>query len=232
MEKSEYDELQVDLKQIHMSKSLDDFKENKKKFKKKYEKAHKDVFEYCSKWFDGEWSNWQIFRNKPGQANTNSNIESFNNVIKIDLSRKKLPMKAAINSIFEQVVYYSTEYADFAKVPGFNLKTKELADTLKEKNFKKFKNNRVTYEGTFKGHTSKYVLTFKDNRYVNFCSCECRYFLKHAVCMHLVAFSNFNNMDLFGSRYTRPEKKTNFVIKKKRGRTTGNEKYGKALNKI
>ena len=27
-------------------------------------------------------SNWQIYHNKPGQANTNSNIESFNNVIK------------------------------------------------------------------------------------------------------------------------------------------------------
>ena len=57
-------------------------------------------------------------------------------------------------------------------------------------------------------------------------------FFKACRVLHLVAFSNFNNMDLFGSRYTRPEKKTNFVIKKKRGRTTGNEKYGKALNKI
>ncbi len=57
-----------------------------------------------------------------------------------------------------------------------DLKTKELADTLKEKRFKKFKNNRVTYEGTFKGHTFKYVLTFKDNRYANVCSCDCKYF--------------------------------------------------------
>jgi hypothetical protein len=45
-------------------------------------------------------------------------------VIKIDLKIdfKKLLMKAAINSIFEQVVYNLTEYADFAKIPGFNLK--------------------------------------------------------------------------------------------------------------
>jgi hypothetical protein len=227
MEKNEYDKLQEDLHQIHMSTSAEEYKENKKKFKKKYETQHKGVYDYCLTWFEGNWSNWQIFRNKPGQANTNSNIESFNNVIKVDLSRKRLPMKASINAIFEQIVYYSTEYSEFATIPKYNQTTKELADCLKAKNFKKFKNNRVIYEGVYEGKKSKYTLTFKDDQFVNNCSCECRYFLKHAVCMHLVAFCNLNNMELFGSRYNKPIKNDNFVFKEKRGR----RKYGKALNK-
>ena len=136
-------------------------------------------------------------------------------------------MKATINAIFEQIVYYSTEYSEFATIPKYNQTTKELADCLKAKNFKKFKNNRVIYEGVYEGKKSKYTLTFKDDQFVNNCSCECRYFLKHAVCMHLVAFCNLNNMELFGSRYNKPIKNDNFVFKEKRGR----RKYGKALNK-
>ena len=31
--------------------------------------------------------------------------------------------------------------------------------------------------------------------------------------MHIVAFSNFNNLDLFGNRYSRLDKKINFVKK-------------------
>ena len=61
---------------------------------------------------------------------------------------------------------------------------------------------------------SKYTFTFNDENYVNMCSCSCKYFLKHAVCMHLVAFSNFNNLDLFGNRYSRwkDEVLENFLI--------------------
>ena len=45
-------------------------------------------------------------------------------------------MKATINAIFEQIVYYSTEYSEFATIPKYNQTTKELADCLKAKNFK------------------------------------------------------------------------------------------------
>jgi hypothetical protein len=49
--------------------------------------------------------------------------------------------------------------------------------------------------------------------------------------MHLVAFSNFNNLELFGSKYAKPIPINNFVTKNKRGPKTGNQKYGKALDK-
>ncbi len=45
-------------------------------FKTRYANDHVAAYTYCATWFTGDWSN------KPGQANTNSNIESFNNVIK------------------------------------------------------------------------------------------------------------------------------------------------------
>jgi hypothetical protein len=105
LENEVWAELQADLKNIHMSHNLENFEENKKIFKNKYQKEYPEVYDYCATWLEGDWSNWQIYCNKPGQANSNSNIESFNNVIKIDMSRKKLTMKAAITAIFEQIVY-------------------------------------------------------------------------------------------------------------------------------
>jgi hypothetical protein len=232
LDKDQYKELQVDIKKIHMSHKNDDYENNKKEFKKKWKKINVEVYDYCATWFEGEWSTWQIFRNKPGQANTNSNIESFNNTIKLDLSRKRLPMKAAINAIFEQIVYYSTEYEPFAKIPKYNQKTRELADCLIKSNFRVVRpNKKIVYTGPFKGKESKYTLSLNDDNYLNRCNCSCKYFLKHAICMHLLAYSNFNNLELFGARYAKPITANNFVTKNKRGPKTGNQKYGKALDK-
>ena len=55
---------------------------------------------------------------------------------------------------------------------------------------------KTTY---FKGANS-FKSTINDSTYLNNCSCECKYFVKHAVSMHLVAYSNFSNIDLFDSR--------------------------------
>ena len=50
--------------------------------------------------------------------------------------------------------------------------------------------------------------------------------------MHLVAYSNLFNIDLFDCRYSKPLKKINSVKKNKRGpKKGGREKYGKALDK-
>ena len=108
-----------------MSHNAQIYEENKKEFKKKYQKSHPQVYDYCATWFDGPWCNWQIFRNRPGQANSNSKIESFNNVLKRDyFERRKVPMRTAISKIFECIVYYSTEQSEFKTTP--NVKTKTL----------------------------------------------------------------------------------------------------------
>ena len=80
---------------------------------------------------------------------------------------------------------------------------------------------------------SKYKITLNDDRFHNRCSCERKYFLKHAICMHLVGYSNLYNLNMFGVKYSKPINATNFVIKTKRGRPKGgrNKLMSKALCK-
>ena len=50
---------------------------NLKAFKDKWKRHYAVCYDYCRTWFIGRWSNWQFYHNLPGQANTNSNNESF-----------------------------------------------------------------------------------------------------------------------------------------------------------
>ena len=51
-------------------------------------------------WFKGSFTYQQIFRNPPGFANTNSNIESFNTTVKCDFTgKRKLKMKSALKKL-------------------------------------------------------------------------------------------------------------------------------------
>ena len=68
-----------------MSKNEEEYRDNLKEFKTKYSLNHKDMYDYImTEWIErnDHRCNWQIFRNNPGLANTNSPIESFNNTIK------------------------------------------------------------------------------------------------------------------------------------------------------
>ena len=65
-----------------MSHNEDDYAVNLYNFKKKYAKSYKACYDYWATWFTGRWSYWQIYHNLPAQKNTNSNSESFNNIIK------------------------------------------------------------------------------------------------------------------------------------------------------
>ena len=67
-----YEELLVNVKTIHMSKSTTDYETQLGLFKAKWNKeATKVVYTYMKTWFSGRFSNWQIFHNPPGWANTN-----------------------------------------------------------------------------------------------------------------------------------------------------------------
>ena len=50
-----------------MSTSEDECKQNIMTFHKKSSKTETDMYDYCATWFEGEWSNWQIYCSKPGQ---------------------------------------------------------------------------------------------------------------------------------------------------------------------
>jgi hypothetical protein len=85
-----YEELLADFRYIHMRISVIEYDGALEKFKKKWnKKKYKKLYDYCTSWFSGKFSKWQIWHNPPGWANTNSNFESFNATIKRDFSLRK-----------------------------------------------------------------------------------------------------------------------------------------------
>jgi hypothetical protein len=223
-------ELLVDLSEIHMSHNQADFNQNVVKFREKYKKNYRGCYEYCKTWFTGKWSNWQIYHNLPGQANTNSNIESFNNIIKKKFTlRTKLNMKAALKAIEKLIVYYSTEPEDFQTYPRFDSKIKETADKFSKANFKKITPTQYHYHSLVT--ETKFKLTINDPLCHAKCSCECKDFIKKGVCCHLVGLSSTHNLELYFGKYADAPKfvKDKFVCKTKKGRKRGKPLYGKAL---
>ena len=97
------------------------------------------MYDYCKTWFEGEWSNWMIYCSKPGLANTNSNIESFNNVLKRDYFRsRKVPMRAALDIIIECIVCYSTTMAEFKTMPVPRSSSTKFARQMTASNFSRY----------------------------------------------------------------------------------------------
>ena len=227
--KEKRDELLKDFTVIHMSHNSEDYANNLKTFKHKYYKHHRACYDYCATWFTGKWSNWQIYHNKPGQANTNSNIESFNNIIKKKYTnRTKLSMKAALVALEKLVLSYSTEPLDFEIYPKFEMKTKAYADKLVKKNFKKVGQNKYQYASLTT--ETAYIITTNNPQCHNMCSCTCKTFVKSGVCMHVVALSNLFGLQLFHPKYAGQKKSETFVTKVKRGRKS-KKGFGKALDK-
>ena len=104
------------LKTINQSYTIA-FEERKKAFKTKYSKKCPALFEYINtQWLTGSFTKWQIFYSLPGYASTNSNIESFNAVIKRDFTfRQKMSIKKSLIKIREIVEYYSAQAQEFVR---------------------------------------------------------------------------------------------------------------------
>ena len=101
-----------------------------------YYKNNRACYDFCATWFTRKCSNCEIYHNKPGQANTNSNIESFNNVIKNKYTnRRKLSMKAAFLAIGKLILSYSSEPEEFEVFPKFNTDIKRVSDQFVKANF-------------------------------------------------------------------------------------------------
>ena len=170
-----------------------------------------------TQWLDGPFWKWQIFRTPPGYATTNSNIESFNSVIKRDFTnRKRQSIMSAINIIEEIITYYSTHGHNFSVAPRYNYKLKTQALKLDKSKFIYTKNNknRVSYVGK----NNKHEINLKDKTAYKYHSCNCKGYLKFAICMHLVAFSNNFNLDLYDPKYKADQEEEKFEYKSKRGR--------------
>ena len=70
--------------------------------------------------------------------------------------------------------------------------------------------NVISYTGV----NNNYRIRLDDTRCFKSCSCNCSKFVKWAICRHVIAYSNFNLLDWYGSKYRQPLK---FVNKLKKG---------------
>ena len=71
-------------------------------------RSHSYVCYFESQWLEDHFNKWQIFRNSPGFANTNSNIESFNATFKRDFTKRiKGSIISSCNKLFNCIIYYS-----------------------------------------------------------------------------------------------------------------------------
>ena len=211
-----------------MSHSQEDYELNLIAFKKLYYKNHRDCYDYCATWFSGKWSNWQIYHNKPGQANTNSNIESFNNVIKNKYTnRRKLSIKTAFLAIGKLILSYSTEPEEFEVYPKFNTDIKRVSDQFIKANFQKISPSKYKYESLETSTSFTIILNCPNSH--NMCSCTCKNFVKRGVCCHVVALDRIYGLKLFHPKYATETKQDKFVTKEKRGRKS-KKAYGKALD--
>jgi hypothetical protein len=214
-----YDELKAAVHEMYMSSSEEEYEQLKKEFKDTF-KRYKDLLAYMdAQWFDGPFCKWQIFRTPPGYATTNSNIESFNATVKRDFTnRKRQSIMNAINIVEEIITYYSTHYQTFSVSPRYNYKLKTQALKVDKSKFIYKKNKKqVAYEGK----NNKHEINLNDNNAFKYHSCNCKSFLKFAICLHLVAFSNFFSLDLYDPKYKpgyNKEEEERFVYKTKRGR--------------
>ena len=181
-----------------------------------------EIFKYINdQWFTGVFNKWQIFRNKPGFANTNSNIESFNATIKRDFTnRKRWTIKLALEKI-SNIITHSSNKKYFETVPAYNKGFSSYSNRLDKSHFK-LNRNRVFYVGA---NGNKYLISIEKK------CCSCKHFLNYAICPHVIAYSNINQLNWFGDEYNKSEK-VDFVNKNKRGPKGGRyKKAEKALVK-
>lgn len=121
-----------------------------------------------------------------------------------------------IDKCCEMVVYYSSEQAGlFNKYPKFNNKLNEAALKLDKGLFKKISQNKFSFK--------RWVINRVEK------SCNCRGFLKHAICPHSLAFSHLKNAEWFGPKFT--TRSNEFVFKNKNGRKKGS-RYKKASSAL
>jgi hypothetical protein len=126
-----------------------------------------------------------------------------------------MTMTSALKKIFKIIVYYSTEFSEFETKPKYNKKIKKVAALYTKSNFTEIRANKIRCTGK----NSTYILILNDKNSDVSCSCTCKYFVKSAVCAHLVAYSNLNDLNLFGKAYSKPVKPVldKFISRNKKG---------------
>jgi len=232
-----YDEFMQDVTKLHMSRNESEYLNNLSTFEDKYSTHHHAMFEYFDKqWIEGVFNNWQIYQNEPGFCNTNSNMESFNATVKRDFTKRfQMSILKTLRILSDLTNYYSKPKNNtFNYTPRssghFFTETKLRAERIAKKCFVT-KDAKVFYTGA----NNNFKLRLDDTRCHKKFSCNCSNFIKWAICLHVVAYSNLNDLNFYGAKWKQPEK---FVPKMKKGAKSKNgstqgrhSKASKALSK-
>ena len=128
-----------DIRKLHFSKNEEEWERGKKDFKKKGAKQSPHIYNYIEKqWFNGEFTNWQVYHNPPGFAGSNSNMEGVNaDFKKFFTNRNRLSIKCAVERIGECIVYYSENAEPFALKPKIFRRVTDKASNIIKTQFKK-----------------------------------------------------------------------------------------------
>ena len=213
-----YDELKYDIDIVQQSLSREEYEERRETFYTKWveEYLEQAMFDYIhQQWFTGVFTKWQVYRNFPGYANTNSNLESFNSTYKRDFNnRLKMSIVKAAKCVFKCILFYSLENGKnnmWSDKPAFDRSVKEAALLIDAKSFKATNSiNKISYIGK----ATRQTITINDTRCYKSCSCTCFSFNKWAICSHVVAYSYAYKHSWYGNEYRQP---VNFVRLEKRG---------------
>ena len=90
---------------------------------------------------------------------------------------------------------------------------KNLIKMLRKSPFFKLLNKRNKRVVEYRGSKSKHTLTFDDKYHAGYC-CTCAYFVKQAVCSHIVGYDLLNQLGIFNLRIHKPD--NNFVVLNKK----------------
>ena len=129
-------------------------------------------------------------------------------------------ISGSIKKIEEIVAYFSKNKKTFEDGPKFDKNVVVMASNLTKSNFKHIDRDTVLY----KGKASKFKLNLKNESCYNNCSCNCGNFMKEAVCMHILGYSNIHELNLCGDAFS--TKPSTFAHKMRRGRARGTNCYG------
>ena len=169
-----YVEFEADVNKLHFSCTEAIFEERLRLFKTKYAKSQKAMFKYFEdEWLKGNFTKWQIFRNAPGFANTNSNIESFNATFKRDFTKRiRGSLITACTKLYNCISYYSLPTNNiWYSYPEFDKQIKDWALKINKSCFTKFGRTGRKFKYTGKVRTI-FILT-DDKRCNKSVSCNC-----------------------------------------------------------
>ena len=120
-------------------------------------------------------------------------------------------------SLMSNIEKTHVHHTDWTYKMGFSSYSNRL-----DKSHFKLNRNRVFYVGA---NGNKYLISIEKK------CCSCKHFLKYAICPHVIAYSNINQLNWFGDEYNKSEK-VDFANKNKRGPKGGRyKKAEKALVK-